>query len=73
MDGENSRIIRLDPPLPCGTGDGQTVCGRPATLGLLDRDPERPGRWVLTPICKVCTAAMAALYDEERVSDGQER
>lgn len=64
-DVDNSRgsVVRLVSPLPCGVnGGGDIACGRPSLAGYLDLDPERPGAWVLTPVCEVCAAAMAAMY-----------
>ena len=60
---QTSKVIRLSEPLPCGvTGGGDVPCGRPSWAAYLDPDPGRPGQWCLTPVCKVCAAAMAAMY-----------
>jgi hypothetical protein len=71
MTETRSMIIRLPEPLPCGITDGLTICARPATVAAVDPDPARPGRWTLTPICKVCAAGLAALYSED-APEGQE-
>jgi YD repeat-containing protein len=67
LDSEISHIIKLDSiaggGLPCGCGNGHTICGRKAKIGMLDPDPDRPGRWVLTPICRVCVSALAVMYE----------
>ena len=65
-DVDNSggrRVVRLISPLPCGVnGGGDVACGRPSLACYLAPDPDRPGAWVLTPVCEVCAAAMAAMY-----------
>jgi len=63
VDNSEGNIVRLVSPLPCGINGGSDVaCGRPSLAAYLDPDPDRPGAWVLTPVCEVCAAAMAAMY-----------
>jgi len=63
LDNRQGSVVKLASPLPCGiTGGGDVACGRPSLAAYLDPDPERPGQWCLTPVCKVHAAAMAALY-----------
>jgi len=72
LDNTLGSVVKLTSPLPCGiTGGGDVACGRPALAAYLDPmdpadllDPERVGQWCLTPVCKVCAAAMAAMYGE---------
>jgi len=67
---DKTRVIKLTEaigPLPCGTGDGEHACGRPAQAAFLDPGPQ-PGQWVLTPICAACAVAMAAMYNEEPIA-----
>jgi hypothetical protein len=55
-------IITFHPPLPCSNRPGadQTLCGQPATVGLVERSgPD----WRLMPICRDCTQRWATLYE----------
>jgi len=72
LDNRQGNVVKLALPLPCGvTGGGDVACGRPALAAYLDPidpvdlvDPERVGQWILTPVCQVCAAALAAMYGE---------
>ena len=77
LDNRQGSVVKLALPLPCGIGGGDVACGRPALAAYLDPidpadlvDPERVGRWVLTPVCQVCAAAMAAMYREPGGASG---
>jgi hypothetical protein len=56
-----SILVRVDPPLPCCTvgPNGKDICGKPAKAGWADRFGQG---YLLMPICRDCTAAMARLY-----------
>jgi len=70
VDNSGGSVVRLVSPLPCGVnGGGDVACGRPSLAGYLAPDPERPGAWMLTPVCEICAAAMAAMYRDPPVED----
>lgn len=53
--------ITFDPPLPCGSIDGDRVCGKPATAATADR--WGPNQWIMLPLCKDCVAELAKNYN----------
>jgi hypothetical protein len=55
-------IIELVTPLPCGTigKAGVGRCGNPATVA--SALPTGSGEYLIMPICKQCSMAMAANY-----------
>jgi hypothetical protein len=60
-----SATLRIDPPLPCATwqatdADPLGRCGQPASVGHADALPD--GSYLILPICRACTTAMAKVY-----------
>jgi len=68
------KIIRFDPALPCATTNGETLCNKPAKVGIAY---PAAGGWMLQPICKSCATAMGRVYqvvflDDELKPDKKE-
>ena len=78
LDNRQGSVVKLALPLPCGvTSGGDVACGRPSLAAYLDPidpadlvDPERVGQWILTPVCRVCAAAMAEMYGKPGGASG---
>lgn len=52
-------ILKFEPPLPCCTWNGYSICGKPATVGYVWAVATG---WVLQPVCLDCTKTSAARY-----------
>ena len=60
-------IATLTTAVPCGVYKAELdgICGRPATVIILDPSPAPlplQGRWAGLPMCPVCVAELAAVY-----------
>lgn len=65
--------IRLDTktPLPCSVRNFDNpsgICGKPALVASVSPYDDggewaTPGRWIVQPVCRECTAAMAKVYE----------
>ena len=60
-------IATLNTAVPCGVykADKDGICGRPATVIILDPAPAPlplQGQWAGLPMCPVCVAELAAVY-----------
>jgi hypothetical protein len=58
--------ISFEPPLPCRTTNGDSYCGKPATVGIAY---DGPGGFRLMPVCRDCTLAVAKLYKVVSLAD----
>jgi hypothetical protein len=52
--------IGFTPAVPCCTIQGITMCGEPATAGILY--PTNDGNYILQPFCQSCTQALLRVY-----------
>ena len=61
------RIVRLDPPQPCGVfGHGRETCGQPAEYATVEPVPvdiAGPGYLFALPICQAHSTSMHEQYD----------
>jgi hypothetical protein len=76
---DNTRLVKLDAPLPCAIIKGEGICGKPTTgAWVWEGDPDTqhiwhiPGLWVLQPICKECAKAMLEAINEADQRRNQE-
>ena len=60
MNAHEPTLIKIDPPLPCCTFQGNGLCGKPAQAAWLT--PTGGGQWIAQPICKDCAMGMARNY-----------
>lgn len=61
---DDSQVIRLTEPLPCGILTGSGNCGKPAHVASIWHGPV-PGQWTLLPVCKADARRLAQLYSVE--------
>ena len=59
--------ITIAPALPCCSITGESICGTPATAAFIY--PMGAGQYILTPICRSCVLAMAAVYSDTSHKD----